>query len=188
VRYLAADSETGGLDQNTHSILTLYLAVLDEKFNVVSELDLKIKPDDGAPYIVTGEALAINRIDLAKHDKEASTVTDAATKIYYFLKKESSEGTDKLMFLGHNVSFDEGFILSQLIKKKVWNLFVSYHKVDTVPVAQFLKLQGKIPKQTPLNLEKLAVALGIRVNRENLHTARGDTLLCVEVLKAMLSL
>ena len=102
------------------------------------------------------------------------------------LRKWSEDGKSKLMSIGHNVPFDVGFITSHLLKADVWNTFVSYHSLDTIPIAQFLKLKGKLATRTPLKLGELAKALNVSVSDQSLHGAKYDTLLCVEVLKALI--
>jgi DNA polymerase III alpha subunit (gram-positive type) len=185
LKYIAFDAETGGLLAKDHSLLTLYLAVTDENFNIVDDLDLKIRPEGDGYYCLTSGAMSVNKIDIVQHDKEAIPVSEATKKLYMFLKRHSDDGKSKLSPIGHNVPFDEEFITNHLLKRSVWNTFVGYHKLDTATIAQFLKLKGKLDRRASIRLGELAKALKINVKESNLHGAKYDTMLCIEILKAM---
>ena len=45
--YLFLDNEMGGLEKEQYSLLTSYLLATDDNFNVIAELDLRLKPNDG---------------------------------------------------------------------------------------------------------------------------------------------
>ena len=103
--YVAFDNETGGLTKDC-SLLTSHFIIADEQLNVIEELGLVIKPNDHQPYRVQATALAVNKINLIEHDKVAITQSEAAQKLFLFLKKHSNNGQIKLIPIGHNVSFD----------------------------------------------------------------------------------
>jgi DNA polymerase III alpha subunit (gram-positive type) len=190
-KYLAHDAETGGLNPRYHSLLTHYFGVYTYthgKFHLQKELDLKIKPNPGEQYVYTEEALKINKIDLKKHDEVAITRDEAALALYRMLDQESDGGRSKLVRIGHNEPFDSNYVVNNLLIDSVWRRFTDYHTLDTVPIAKALKMKGKIPKDVKLNLGKLAEYLGVTVSQGDLHTARGDTHLCVAVLEVLLSL
>ena len=63
--YLAFDCETTGLLPNCN-VLTVYFVILDDKLNILDELDLKIKHDF---YVVFTKALEVNNINILEHDK-----------------------------------------------------------------------------------------------------------------------
>jgi DNA polymerase III epsilon subunit-like protein len=186
-KYIAFDAETGGTETTT-SLLTLYLCVLDEHFNVVADLDLKVKPNAGAPYVITAEALRINKINLGEHDVTASTEGECAQELRAFLWNHSMNGKVKLVPIGHNVGFDEDFIFAHLLGKKAWNNYVSYRKLDTAAIAQFLKASGKLPESVPGSLGSLVEHLNLRFDSAGAHNAKADTLATVDVLKEMLKL
>ena len=154
-KYIAFDCETGGLDPLANSLLTVYFVVFDSTFKVLGDLDLKIKPDKGGNYNVTAEALGINKIDLVKHDAEATTLTTAKAELYTFLQKFNEDGKTKLIPVGHNIAFDESFVLNNLISRGVWHKFVSYRKLDTGTILQFLKMVGKVPTHVTGSLSSI---------------------------------
>lgn len=182
-KYIAFDCETGGLNPDS-SLLTAYFVVLDSDLKtILGELDLKIKPNAGGSYKVSGEALGVNHINLVEHDKTAITEGDAASRLYEFLQKHNPDGKKKLVPIGHNEIFDEEFVCEHLISRPNWNKFVSYRRLDTGTVAEFLRLSGHIPRDVKGGLGALASFLG--VNLVDAHTAKGDTLATVKVLRKM---
>lgn len=181
--YIALDTETGGVTPET-SLLTAFFAVLDENLCVVDELDLKVKPDDGN-YVVTAQALAINKINLVEHDKIAIPYKDAKTPMYKFLER-NFQG-EKLIPVGHGIHFDVRRVQPTLISQGSWENFVSYRLLDTGNAAQFLRAAGVFPKDVSGSLGSLVAYFGIKSKGE-LHDARVDTLQTVSVLRALLNL
>lgn len=182
-RFLAFDCETGGLDDD-RSLLTIYLMALDEDFKVVGELDLAVKPDDDGPYKVDAQALEVNGINLIEHDKVAIPLKEAKRKLYDFLATNKPQGKGKLIPIGQNIGYDIGCVQRHLMRKKVWDQFVSYHPVDTAGIATVMKLIGIIPKAEKTRLTNLAEMFGVPL--KNAHNAKADTVATVKVLKAML--
>lgn len=188
-KYLALDNETGGLAHHYPSLLSTYLLALDENFNTVAELDLLVKPEDGV-YAVTAEALNVNKINLIEHDKIAITEREAKTAIKNFLYKLNPDGKDKLVPIGHNVYFDIAFLTRSYgldLNPGTWNKYVSYRVLDTGTIAAFLKASSKMPEDLKGSLGALADYYNIEFPEKYRHTAKGDTLATVEVLKRMLN-
>jgi len=180
LKYIIMDLESGG-PEIKHSLLSAYFVVLDEDLQTVyGELDLKSKPNDGN-YLVRGEALEVNGIDLVQHDKEAVTESKAATLLYEFLEEHSPQGSVKLMPVGHGIEHDIEFIKEHLTKN--WNKFVSYRYLDTGCIVQFLKLTGKVPRDLGGSLKELGEYFDVPMR--GLHTAFGDTWATIEVLKKL---
>jgi DNA polymerase III alpha subunit (gram-positive type) len=181
--YIALDTETGGVTPET-SLLTAYFAVLDENLCVVDELDLKVKPDDGN-YVVTAQALGINKINLIEHEKVAIPYKDAKTPMYKFLER-NYQG-EKLIPVGHGIAFDVVRIRPTLISQGSWENFCSYRTLDTGQAAQFLRAAGKFPDNVSGSLGSLVAYFGIKFKGE-LHDARVDTLQTVAVLRELINL
>jgi hypothetical protein len=185
--YLALDTETGGLAENV-SLLSAYLQVLDKSFNVLDELELYAKPNDGV-YLVEAGGLSVNKIDLINHDKVAVTYSEAGQKLYKFLQKNSNDGKLKLIPLGKNVHFDIQGLYKHLVNKKNAEKFVSYRNIDITTFARCLQIQGKIPANMSLSLFSLADLLNVTNSvLGNPHEAKYDTLITVAVFKGLLVL
>jgi oligoribonuclease (3'-5' exoribonuclease) len=183
MKYLAFDVEAGGTEVE-HSLLSAYFVVIDEDLKTVyGELDLLVKPDSGN-YVVTAEALSVNKIQLIEHDKVAITESKAGTLLYNFLKTHSPNGTLKLTPLGHNIAFDVDFIKRHLLNKS-FNQFVSYRMLDTSSQIQFMKLTGQIPRDLAGSLSEIATYFGISTVTNIAHTAKGDTWMVIEILRKL---
>jgi DNA polymerase III alpha subunit (gram-positive type) len=180
-RYIAIDNETGGLDPET-SLLTSYMAALDENLNVLDDLDLTLKPNNEI-YCVEAGGLAINKIDLVEHQKDAITYSAAGQLLRNWLIKHSEDKAVKLIPFGHNVTFDVLSIHKYLLNRATFEQYTSYRKFDTAVIAQFLKYASKLPEDLSGSLESLAKYFGV-LALEN-HTARGDVLTTISVAKAM---
>lgn len=185
-KYVFFDNETGGIGLK-YSLLTTYFTVTDENFIPIDSLDLTLKPDDG-DYIVCGEAMRVNRIDLSTHDIGACTYKDAKPKLYDFLKRNSSAGNIKLIPCGQGIRGDIEQIIDKLISKGSWETFCSYRVFDTSVFAQGLKIAGIFPKEVSGSLSSMADYFGIVYDKNILHTASGDTLVTIKVAQKLIGL
>lgn len=143
IRYLFLDCEMGGRELK-YSLLTAAFIVTDEQFNILGQLDMKIKPDDGN-YIVSGQGMGVNHIDLVSHDKIALPYKMAKPALFDFLKRMSDNGKVKLTPVGHGTKGDIVHIIQCLISEGSWEQFCTYHYIDTSVVLQFLRACGKMP-------------------------------------------
>jgi DNA polymerase III epsilon subunit-like protein len=186
--YLAFDSETGGLETSA-DMLTLYMAIVDENFKVVEELDLKLKPDGGRLPVAEAGALKVNGIDLHKHlaDPETITYSEAKEKIVGLLKKylKKKGRYSNITPLGQNVDFDIKFLQHHVLCPDEYSKYIHYGKMDTKMISDFFKACSWFPKDVG-NLSSIAKHLNVALS--NAHTARADTLACVEVYKKMVEL
>jgi len=182
-KYIALDCETSGISTRDFkpALLTVYIAVLDENFNTVDELELKTKPDDGI-YHVTPKSLDVNKINLVEHDKVAITYKEAGTKLFDFIKKNYNG--ERLIPVGHGIAFDCRFLQDTIISAGSWERFISYRTLDTGVIGRFLCVCGVIPENTG-GLESLMLALEIPIVNV-FHDAKTDTLYTVQVLKELI--
>jgi len=181
--FLLLDLETGGLTHD-HSILTMYMAILDGNLHIKNELGLSLKPDNG-PIVADEEALKVNGISLNEHIINAIPESEAAAKIADFISKYSNDGKSKLMPLGHNPNFDIKFIQAKLVNKKDWDKNCQ-EPMDTIVLGKFLKILGKLPQDLPNSLGSYAEYFGILT--PGLHDAKIDCETTVSVLKKMIRL
>lgn len=181
MRYLSFDVEAGGTEIE-HSLLSAYFVVIDEDLKTVyGELDLLVKPDNGN-YVMTAQALEVNKINIIEHDKVAITESKAGTLLYNFLKTHAPDGKLKLTPLGHNIAFDVEFIKKHLLNKS-FNQFVAYRMLDTSSIIQLMKLRGSVPRDLAGSLSEIATYFGVSTVDNIAHTARGDTWMVIEILR-----
>lgn len=187
--YAPLDTETGGLDPEVADLLTIYMAIMDENFSILDELDLQLKPDGGRLPNADAGALRINGINIAQHMADPKTITYSEGKklIVEMLKKYSKRigKTLNIRTMGHNLPFDNSFIWKYLVPKDEWNKLVHYGIIDTKSNTDFLKDAGWLPKDVG-TLISLVDFFGIA--KRDAHKAKGDTLMCVDVYKAQLAL
>ena len=178
MRFLACDTETGGLDPSQHDLLTLHMKVLDENLEVLDQISVALKHP---VYRVSASALKVNNIDLVKHDQVAVPVEVAGNMLINFLGTHSR--AEKLLFMAHNVPFDKGFIeatFGDLMKP-----YLDYHTFDTVTLGVVEKILGTLGARQSLSLGKIADTLGLE--KGEAHTAEGDVVTMVNYFKNFVS-
>ncbi len=169
--YLFLDTETGGLDSRSHSLLSLGLVVGDAS-GVEDSREILIKHE---PYILTGGGMKVNRIDLVRHHERALTPADALSALDEFLNRHFDEST-RLTLVGHNIAFDQAFLSQFLLTAgRDPELRFLHRVVDTHSIANALRDAGKLdlPK---LSSDELFKHFGILVPEDKRHTALGDSL------------
>lgn len=182
-KFISTDIESGGISSQ-YSLLTCFIAILDENLEIVDSLDLKCKPYDGI-YKVCGEGMRVNGIDLGLHDKDAEPYDKCGVKIKDFLER-NYQG-ELLIPIGQNVKFDLLRICEQLINPKTFYQFVSYRTLDTAVIGGFAVQLGLLPADFKAGLGSMAEYFGVGKQEEK-HTAKGDVLLNIAVYKALLEL
>jgi DNA polymerase III alpha subunit (gram-positive type) len=181
MKYFCFDTELGGLKKE-YSLLTLYGQILNEDLNILDEIDLKIKPDDGI-YKVSAEALKINGINLVEHDKNSIPLSEASEKFKNFICRHSMNLNQKIIPMGHNISLDIKFAKNYLMNSTEWEKHFSYRKVDSHSVAMFLGISGFLPKYNSYSLKVLAEHFKLDTN--GMHDARKDVEITTKLLKLM---
>lgn len=185
IMYLFFDCETGGIGSE-YSLLTSYFLVTDKKFNVVDDLYLFLKPDDGI-YRVCGEAMNVNRIDLKVHETRAIPYKEGGTKLYNFIKTYSKDGSDRLTCVGHNVNFDRDCVVHNLVSRNTWDNFCSYRLRDTAIASGYLIDCGIIPESSA-GLGALVKYFGLVLDENQQHDAKYDVTQTLAVYKALVNL
>jgi DNA polymerase III alpha subunit (gram-positive type) len=181
--YTWFDTETSGTNPKIHSVLTAYFAIYDESLNFVDEIELFLKPDSGE-VIAEEQALKVNGINLEEHLKNPRTVTYSVGKemILDFFSKHKSKGRNRLRPSGHNIEFDKGFIMSQIMTEEEWSKYIHHNSIDTLRIVTFLQDIGMVPNDVG-RLTDLVEHFGI--TKRDAHDAREDVKMNIEVYKKM---
>jgi len=180
-RLLFIDTETGGLDPNKHSLLSLAMVVWED-MEIIDSQELLI--NDGK-LSVTKEALSINKIDIEKHKKSAILSSQAIEKIVAFIGKHFPHQR-KITLAGHNVQFDVNFLrffFSQ--NNENFSKFFSHRIIDTSSILYYLYLAGHL-KQKAVSSDDAFELFKIKV--EGRHTAIGDAIATAKLFTKLLYL
>lgn len=151
------DVETTGLDPHTHELTEFAIIRLDREGKEELRWSTKIKP----VHLETASPYALEITDFSDEKwANAPLLEDVGQQIM-----DSLQGC---ILVGHNVSFDEGFLSHHLTKAGCQGK-VPYHKVDTVTLAfEHLVPQGL----TSLSLVNIRRFLGWDTSKA--HQAMGD--------------
>lgn len=174
-KIVVMDTETGGLDASVHSLLQVGLMVCEDG-KVLDKIRVNIVHES---YVVTEFAMKVNGIDLDTHT--GHTPEQAVEIITSFIKKHF---TKPAQTLGHNVTFDVGFMkeLFKSVGADYDNVF-SYRLLDTSSIARFLVFAEIIPPRGKLG--DLAKHFGIEFKDSDLHDALVDCEVTYQLLLEM---
>lgn len=169
---LFIDTETGGLDPRTHSLLSVGLVVGDGPV-LANSLEVLIRHD---PFVVSAGGMGVNRIDLVRHAAAALDPDMALGVLNVFLEQHFPHRCQPIILAGHNVGFDQAFLGAFLerLGHRLEPRF-SHRTVDTHAIAAALRDAGKLPLED-LGSSSLFAHFGIEVPEEKRHTALGDAL------------
>lgn len=186
-KLLVIDTETGGIDPERYSILSVGLVVWEDG-SLGAELEVLIAEPD---FVVSPRALEVNRIDLVAHSKHALAPGAAMGAIEAFLDDhfagERARG-EKIVLAGHNIGFDVGFLrrLCRLAGVDFETLF-SHRILDTASILRFLALAGRLPEGSAASSNAFA-AFKIPLSENERHTALGDARATALLLTALVAL
>ncbi len=129
---LFLDTETGGLDPGSHSLLSLGLVVGDGPVPAHS-LEILVRHE---PYVVSAGGLKVNRIDLARHHEAALDPPMALNVLDVFLDQHFPHQCKPIILAGHNVAFDQAFLGAFLERQgRTLEPRFSHRTVDTHALA-----------------------------------------------------
>ncbi len=173
------DTETGGLDPLTHSILSIGLVDWTGAHRVeifVREPELCTNP----------RSMAVNGIDLGWIEANGCTPAEACDRIDAWLA--ALPHAPQVMVAGHNVAFDLSFLrrLYALAGRAVPACFC-HRSLDTHTLLYVLALQGKLPSDARSSDGAFA-HFDVAPPEALRHTALGDAVATRDLLEHLLAL
>jgi len=174
---LVIDTETGGLNPQEHSILSLgmtsWCGQYQQEFFILEE------------HLCTNpRSMQINRIDLTWLKEHGLSPEKTCEQIDQFLTHLSHR---PLILVGHNISFDLAFIrrLYRLAHRDVPSDF-SHRSLDTHSLLWLLAQQGHIPASACTS-DGAFEYFDIHVPEDLRHTALADAIATRELLHKILT-
>ena len=169
--YLFLDTETGGLDLEKHSLLSIGLVVGDDG-EVRDGLEILVRHE---PYVVSAGGMAVNRIDLVSHHRAALAPEAALEALEAFCARHFPFG-NPITLVGHNVAFDRSFLAAFYTRQgRSLEPRISHRIIDTHSIASALRDAGRLLLDD-LSSTELFRRFGIAIPEEKRHTALGDAL------------
>jgi len=180
-RRLVLDTETGGLDPQRFSILSVG-AVVWESGRVLAEYEYFV----AEPEIITEpEAMAVNGLDLDWIRTAGERPESVVAKLKR-IKETYFSAFRRVPLVLHNAEFDLGFLRRLFrLAGDDFEAHYSHRAIDTQSTAEFLILAGRLSGPSS-SLGSLADHFGIRVARP--HNALSDALATGEVLTRLIAL
>ena len=140
MKLLFLDTETGGLDEDKNSLLSVGMAVWNN-YKIENVFEIYVKE----PVLrITPEAMMVNRIDLRKFNQIAVSVEEAQNKIEQYLYQNF--GLCKkcsITLAGMNPNFDINFMKACFGKPNI-NKWFSHRSVDLQGIITYLYIKGLI--------------------------------------------
>lgn len=179
-RLLFLDTETGGVNPEKHSLLSIGIVVWEKGKGEIFSKEMCIKDTE---YHVTKSAIRINHFNKDEHEKKAVS-PEIAIELFYEIKANYFAEYSFIPLAGHNISFDVQFLNHFFSKngRSFEKLFL-HRFVDTYSIIKFLVDCNKIP--TSINSSASAFKFyGIKVDGR--HTALGDARATMQLYEKML--
>ena len=179
---MVVDTETGGLSSDRHSILSLAGVVWEPKQSIKLLFDFYIREEE---VITTKRALEVNKIDLNTL-KDGLTPVDAVKTIKRSLDKHFGHDRSPVTLVGHNISFDVGFI-KRLYRFAQMDYYADFRDraIDTASILSFFMIAGKI-KGNRASADVLFEATDTKIEIEDRHTAKGDAIATAKAIDALI--
>ncbi len=172
-KILFIDTETGGLDPKKHSLLSIGLVCWDNG-KITKSKEIFIKENN---YIVTPDALEINKINVSNLNEIGITKEEADFQIKHFIS--CNFGRKEIIIGGHNTHFDMNF----LKENNLDNFKYNYRYIDTASILNFFYFLGLTKK----NLSNLKIACeAFKINNENPHSALSDAIATAELFTELI--
>lgn len=176
---LFLDTETGGLDPKKSSLLELAIIAVQDDTKIIDSYHRYMYPDDRI-VVTEPEAIHVNKLLISEVLREGVSYMIATKELIDFIARFKGATV-----VGHNVSFDLGFIWEYLIPRETWNDVLSYRVLDTASIGMFLRDCGIIDVKSVslINLAKF-----FNIPTQKVHTAYFDALRTSRVYNRMKSL
>jgi DNA polymerase III epsilon subunit-like protein len=182
-KIVVVDTETGGLDPNVESILSIGMVIMDSETGELGERYYSLI--DEPNLVANPRALEVNGLTVEQIKAEGKSPQEVCRDIDAFLRRHSLK---KPTLAGHNIAgFDMGFIRRLYRVAGVKWLPFDYHVLDTMSVAVLLRFNGHLPVEK-VSLDNLCQHFGINIREGGegaQHNALEDAVATAKLLNAL---
>lgn len=182
-KLLVIDTETGGLDPDKYSILTLGAVVWHDDPSIKREtFEVEIAE---VPIVAEPGALAVNGIDVTRLSREGKNPLVAVSMFHNFVKRHFPED-GQIALAGHNVDFDVRFV-KRLFRlagcESTYTKTFSHRVLDTAGIGRFLVLARRLKLESSSS-DALFTFFGIQPEKR--HSALGDAWATANLLDCLI--
>ncbi len=175
------DVETGGLDHFINPICQVSFSIVDENFEQKAAYSAFIQPYRifGKDPVYEPKALQYNKITMKQLYDGLVTKDVVKVMIELFDRYKGKKKSDKPMFVGHNFSFDKGFVetLFRTQNQDIWK-YVNANCFDTMTMSWL-----KWPDLPSYTLTNCCDKVGI--NLVDAHDAENDVAATTQLFKEL---
>jgi DNA polymerase III epsilon subunit-like protein len=166
------DTETGGLDSEKASILSLGAVILEDGA-IVDEFYVLI--NEGSTLVAEPAALKVNGLTIDQIKQDGTYPEEALNQFTKFLMRNYLPMSN-VTLVGHNLQFDVGFIkrlFKHANKPALFNKIFSYKMIDTMQLIQVMRLADRVTIPS-VSLNDSCAAYTITIRTEERHNATED--------------
>lgn len=185
-RFVVLDTETGGFDPATDSILSLGGVVIAD--GVIQQQGFYLLVNEGEHYHANEGAIAVNKITLEQTQADGLSPAQVVKFLHNWLGKWGL--TWGVVIIGANTNFDVGFI------KRLYRLAgvpydkrFSHRTMDVQSIAGFLEQANLFDLGgASASLDNLCKGLGVEIDRAASHNSMEDARATAHVYQKLLAL
>ncbi|MBR1424855.1 3'-5' exonuclease [bacterium] len=180
-KLLFLDTETGGLNPDFHSLLSVGL-VAWEDFKIIDKKEILLKEEH---FKVNSSAMEVNGIDLEEHKKNAVEYNEGVKLINEFCKN-NFEIPPTITLVGHNINFDISFLKKLYKNSEIpYEQLFSHRTIDTSSILKYLYMTGNFDEDISSS-DKAFNYFNIVASKR--HSALSDAVATTELFEQLLKI
>ncbi len=180
MKALVIDTETGGINDRKHSILSIAGVLWELNKEPLPLFNFYVREPE---VIITEDAFNVNGIT-KKIIKQQGIKPSFAVKVIRFALEVFDKKPVRL--IGHNIGFDVGFL------KRLYNFTdfkyeedFSKHVIDTSSILSFFMLGNHLPEKSPCS-DLLFKYCKVEIPKFDRHTAKGDAIATAKSMNTLI--
>lgn len=179
-KVLFLDTETGGLNPNDTSLLSIGLVAWNSG-EIVDNKEILIKHNI---FKLTPQAITTNKINMVDFLQHAVSPQIAADELVAFINNNFKDDMGKVVLGGHNTNFDINFLKKFLSSHKLkFESFFSHRFIDTASILKFLYYAGQLPEDISSSDGAFQY---FKIEVEKRHSALGDAIATAKLFNELI--